>query len=62
MCVPFIRFIRETITYTLNGSDLTIATPGGTLTIKDFNRANNDLNIRLIDLPVEPPAALRLAA
>ena len=48
--------LDQTITYTLNGSDLTIATPGGTLTIKDFNQANNDLNIRLIDLPVEPPA------
>ena len=54
--------LDQTITYTLNGNDLTITTPGGTITVKDFNRANNDLNIRLIDLPVEPPAALRLAA
>ena len=32
--------------------------PGGTITVKDFNQANNTLGIRLVDLPLEPPTDL----
>lgn len=48
----------NTIIYQISGADLTITTPGGTITVKDFNQNNNDLNIRLIDLPLEPPVDL----
>ncbi len=43
-----------TIIYQVNGADLTITTPTNTITVRNFNQANKDFGIRLIDLPAEP--------
>jgi hypothetical protein len=42
--------IDGTIVYQISGADLSITTPGGSITVKDFNRSNYDLNIRLLDV------------
>ena len=53
----------NTITYQIQGADLIIATPTGPITVKDFNPANKDINIRLInptpDLTPPPSATSR---
>ena len=49
----------KTITYQWSGTDgdaLTITTPTGTITLPKYFK--NDLSIRLIDLPLDPPADL----
>ncbi len=48
------KSLDNSITYQISGPDLTLTTPGGQITVKDFNRNNKDLNIRLIDLPPDP--------
>ncbi len=48
------KSLDNTITYRIVGPDLTITTPTGTITVKDFNQNDNDLNIRLINLPPTP--------
>ena len=42
-----------TITYQLAGADLTITTPTGTLTVRNYKPG--DLNLRLIDAPAQDP-------
>lgn len=42
------------ITYTISGPDLMIQASDGSLTVKDFDQAEHDLNIRLLDLSTTP--------
>jgi Ca2+-binding RTX toxin-like protein len=48
------KSLDNTITYQVTGADLAITTATGTITVKNFNQNNNDLNIRLITLPTDP--------